>query len=823
MITRSIRNTMLSGIGILSLLLLIPSCSSKFEEEFSLKVPDDGKLYVGAAKVDLTPVLYEEDGSCPEGRFCFETHINIGSPQDGCTEIPTIKKCWDGCDKDDSQFEGILDMPGGDPEQCLEPFNDYNKNGYFDAMWLAGFDSARAATGIDEDSPLSARVLVIAKGKENFLLVIMDFVGLPTVQLAGLRERIAARSGGTLSKKNLTVGVTHNHEAPDLQGIWGPKVTNIDTELSKMILTFGGEDELIIPYSGFNVRYWSYIENKVMEAVKEAAGGLESARLKIGEKEAAPSDEYPGTCLDPDVHLKGPTAEGVYTYSIDCNDDGIFNEARDLDIFEHGISWDQPRYLMTDSRFPHVRDFLVYTLEFVREKEPEVTIATFVNWTNHIEAMGGDNTLISADYPGYLCNLIESKLGGVCIFQVGTEGGLLTPLGGHLSQYVFIPKMDEEGNYLNEGGDKIEGFLENFLSGARTTKPAACAVEMEERAEGLGRHIARVAIESLKGSPIMEAKKLEVRHDYIFLPLDNPTLYIGGILDIMKGLSPLIEVENPEDVEEIIYREQLPTGDKSCGPFGCFKIPINLIVLELKNGDGRGSRVEIATNPGEFITEYVVGRPKSTMYFYGDKNKSADRPGSPEYLQKLGTVGEDPNFPDIYTKNINPQVYEGIKGLREIAKQNGADYFIMLNVCNASLGYMLPRSDFLQVNEGVLDDIKLYAPIIDPIVDDFGGLYQIFDLPLEYKDLTFSGLLNMAEEVYPEVLQNLEASDGTNVYIMDHPDIYEETVALGPKAGDIVYNGICDLILSNAAGKCDPHRIFVPQDPNTNPYVLIYK
>ncbi len=292
----------------------------------------------------------------------------------------------------------------------------------------------------------------------------------------------------------------------------------------------------------------------------------------------------------------------------------------------------------------------------------------------------------------------------------------------------------------------------------------------------------------------------------------------------MKGLSPLIEVENPEDVEEIIYREQLPTGDKSCGPFGCFKIPLNLIVLELKNGDGRGSRVEIATNPGEFITEYVVGRPKSTMYFYGDKNKSADRPGSPEYLQKLGTVGEDPNFPkDIFTTNINPQVYEGIKGLREIAKEDGADYFIMLNVCNASLGYMLPRSDFLQVNEGVLDDIKLYAPIIDPIVDDFGGLYKIFDLPLEYKDLTFSGLLNMAEEAYPEVLQNLNASDGTNVYIMDHPDIYEETVALGPRAGDIVYNGICDLILLNEDEKCDPYRIYVPQDPNKNLDVLIYK
>ncbi|UCD85722.1 MAG: hypothetical protein JSU92_05885 [Deltaproteobacteria bacterium] len=822
MITRSTRNTLFSGMSLLFLLLLIPSCSSKFEDEFSLDVPDNGKLYVGAAKMDISPVLYSEDGSCPEGRFCFETQINIGSPQEGCTETP-IKICRDGCNNDDSQFEGILDVPAGDPESCQEPFIDSNKNGYFDAMWLAGFDSARSATGIDEDSPVSARVLVLAKGEENLVLIIMDFVGFPTVQLAGMRERIAGRSGGTLSKENLIVGTTHNHEAPDLQGIWGPKVTNINAELSEMILTFGGEDELVIPYSGFNVQYWAYIEDKVMEAVKEAAGRLEPAKLKVGEMEAAPSDEYPGTCLDPEVHLKGATAEGVYTYSIDCNNDEIFNESEDLDIFEHGISWDQPRYLMTDSRFPHVRDFLVYTLEFVKEKQPEETIATFINWTNHIEAMGGDNTLISADYPGYMCNLIESKRGGICVFQVGTEGGLLTPLGGHLSQYVFVPKLDEEGNYLDEGGGIIEDFLENFLSGPKTTKPAACAIRMDgkerERAMGLGRHIARVAMKSLEESPVMEVKKLEVRHDFIFLPLENPTLYIGGILDIMKGLSPLIEVENPEDVAEIVYQEQLPTGDKSCGPFGCFKIPLNLIVLELSNGDGKGSRVEIATNPGEFVTDYVVGRPKSTMYFYGNKNK----PGNPEYLQKLGTVGEDPNFPDIYTKNINPQVYEGIKGLREIAKENGADYFIMLNVCNSSLGYMLPRSDFLQVNEGVLDDIKLYSPVVDPIVDEYGGLCKIFDLPLEYKDLKFSELLDMAEEKYPEVLQNLNASDGSNVYIMDHPDIYEETVALGPKTGDIVYNGICDLVLSNMVGKCDHYRIYVPQDPNRNLNVLIYK
>jgi len=55
------------------------------------------------------------------------------------------------------------------------------------------------------------------------------------------------------------------------------------------------------------------------------------------------------------------------------------------------------------------------------------TIGTLVNFANHPEALGSENTLISSDWPNYMYNIIEDLLGGVCIFQNGALGGMVTP------------------------------------------------------------------------------------------------------------------------------------------------------------------------------------------------------------------------------------------------------------------------------------------------------------------------------------------------------------------------------------------------------------
>jgi hypothetical protein len=51
------------------------------------------------------------------------------------------------------------------------------------------------------------------------------------------------------------------------------------------------------------------------------------------------------------------------------------------------------------------------------------SIGTLVNWDCDPATVGNDNTLISADFVGYLCDTIEEQVGGVAVFVNGALGG----------------------------------------------------------------------------------------------------------------------------------------------------------------------------------------------------------------------------------------------------------------------------------------------------------------------------------------------------------------------------------------------------------------
>jgi len=84
-----------------------------------------------------------------------------------------------------------------------------------------------------------------------------------------------------------------------------------------------------------------------------------------------------------------------------------------------------PRGLCRDSRNPAVinPNLAAFTLSTKAGK----TLATVVNWSCHPEVLGAKNLLITADYPGPMCDSLEKKLGGTCVFLSGTIGGLMTP------------------------------------------------------------------------------------------------------------------------------------------------------------------------------------------------------------------------------------------------------------------------------------------------------------------------------------------------------------------------------------------------------------
>jgi hypothetical protein len=134
-------------------------------------------------------------------------------------------------------------------------FIDNNGNGRFDAFWLAGFGTARAAQDIHDD--LWARSMVVDDGNTRIALVSLDVIGLFHDDVIDVRAGIPAETGVDYT----TIVSTHNHEGPDLMGLWGPSRFS----------------------SGVNPEYLTFVKDQVIASVVRAVEHLQPAYLKLAE------------------------------------------------------------------------------------------------------------------------------------------------------------------------------------------------------------------------------------------------------------------------------------------------------------------------------------------------------------------------------------------------------------------------------------------------------------------------------------------------------------------------------------------------------------
>lgn len=80
-------------------------------------------------------------------------------------------------------------------------------------VWLAGYGFGRKAVGVHD--PLMVRAMVLRHGKQKMAFASVDLIGLQYPAVQQIREQLAGF-------EHITVGSTHNHEGPDVIGIWGP-------------------------------------------------------------------------------------------------------------------------------------------------------------------------------------------------------------------------------------------------------------------------------------------------------------------------------------------------------------------------------------------------------------------------------------------------------------------------------------------------------------------------------------------------------------------------------------------------------------------------
>ena len=154
--------------------------------------------------------------------------------------------------------------------------------------------------------------------------------------------------------------------------------------------------------------------------------------------------------------------------------------------------------LIVDGRLPEVVAEELFVLQAVAEEGH--TLGTVVSWGSHPEALGSDNTEITADFPHYLNRRMEESLGGTAVFLVGAIGGLMTPLGLELTDAHDDP------------------IPQDSFALARAVGERAAAAALEALAVS-----ARDSV----------SQALEYRSARVFVPLENRLFRLAAVLGVL--------------------------------------------------------------------------------------------------------------------------------------------------------------------------------------------------------------------------------------------------------------------------------------------------
>lgn len=350
------------------------------------------------------------------------------------------------------------------------------------AVWMAGYGNNRRATGVHDT--LWARAVVLREGASKLALVSVDLVGLQRLAVMKVRDRLP----GYL---HILVASTHNHEGPDVIGLWGPS-----------------ERE-----SGVDPAYVEFVVERIVEAVKAAEGTLTPARAAYGTAEA------PELLLDP--------------------------------------------------RLPLVKDPILRAVNFTAADGRPLGLV--LQFSNHPESLGPQNTLVTADFPHYTIKALEARHGVPVAYFSGAIGGLMT----------------NPPEFPAPGGTVVKAGTFAF-------------------AEAYGEAVARVFDEALAAAEPLRLSPLAASTTPVFVPLANPGYRQGRALGVLSRQA-FAWIGRADSAGERLPDSQVE-GD---------------IALETEVAYVRAGDLHIAGIPGELYPELVYGEYQSPA------EPNADFPDAP--------------------------------------------------------------------------------------------------------------------------------------------------------------------------------------------------
>jgi hypothetical protein len=249
-------------------------------------------------------------------------------------------------------------------------------------VYLAGFGQNRKATGIHD--PLKARAVVLKHKDNKIALVSIDVVGLFHSRVVQIRKELP---GFTY----VLVSSTHNHEGPDTLGLWGPN-----------------------PFtSGLDPAYMKLLQERVVQAVKQADKALQPVSARLGT-------------------AKAPE-------------------------------------LLHDGREPYVKHDELVALQF-RHATSDKLAGLIVQWNCHPETLDSKNKEVSADFVGVTVNYLRDQYQCPVVYLTGTVGGLMTSLHVEVKDEKGKPLQDGTWEKTERYGRLVGKLADKALGNAKAVK-----------------------------------------------------------------------------------------------------------------------------------------------------------------------------------------------------------------------------------------------------------------------------------------------------------------------------------------------------------------
>ena len=201
----------------------------------------DGVLLAGASALPITPT-------------CFEDWEDLNGDRSYRGSQDAFLDC--GCDQLCPEDDGY---PGPDRGEA---------DGTFQAVWLAGFNNARAAKEVHDD--LWTRTVVLKQGDVSLAIVSVDLVGYFNDDLEQVRQRVAEEG---IDVDHILLSSTHQHSGPDVLGQWGRQLGT----------------------TGRDSTYLAYLEDQLVEGIRQASEQTVAVEMNIGSIDVTTYSEEKGS------------------------------------------------------------------------------------------------------------------------------------------------------------------------------------------------------------------------------------------------------------------------------------------------------------------------------------------------------------------------------------------------------------------------------------------------------------------------------------------------------------------------------------------------